>query len=136
MKEPASEGSESNIATPETTINDVETLPYRLGFEETPNLVYLRGRIVVAVREGDIDDLQRALNGYINIAEVLATETGNAAPQVGLIIAQALIWREASEPKKYLRAISDALEYADNMGFDDAVTILRRELDAGSNGES
>lgn len=133
MTEPKAEKPVTSDVEAMPMVGEVDTLPYRLGYEETPELKVTRAEIVAATLAGDDTKRIEALHHYLDGAEGIVdamsdADNERARAQIGLIIAQALIWREAGEPVKRLRALLEAQEYADNMGLDDIVSVLAAEL--------
>jgi hypothetical protein len=130
MTEPGSEENETDHSRIETAhLSEVETLPHRLGFTETSELMDIHREIVSAVVCGDSAARMVSLNRYLDIGEAMAGSSSEASPQIGLIIAQALIWQEANEPVRAIRSLLQAKEYANNLTLVDITDIIDAELD-------
>lgn len=132
--EPSKESHEADTISAEVLVSEVDTLPHRLGFAETTELRSTHEQIVKAIRTGNNSERLLALNRYLDNAERLVDakpdlDNERCRAQVGLILAQALIWRDADEPVKFLRNVLSAREYAENMGFEDVLLTLDYELD-------
>ena len=137
MTEPKEHALEVDVLSAEIVASELDTLPNRLGFAENAELLESHTDIVGAVSRGSNAERILALNRYLDEAERLVDlkpdiENERARAQVGLIIAQALIWREAGEPVKHLRSLLRAQEYAVNMGFEDVLSALDAEIDANA----
>jgi len=52
----------------------------------------------------------------------------HARAQVGLLISRATVWREVCDYERYLEDLDDVLVYAENMDFDDVVSVVREEI--------
>lgn len=129
---PESQSVEYHSESLEAGLSPVDTLPYRLGFEESQALLEARAEILSVIIEAKGGELT-AWVSYQELAEAQIdalddSEGKYARAQIGLLIAKASIWREAGVTINYLKGLVDANEYAANMGFADVTRVLEPEL--------
>ncbi len=105
----------------------VDQLPEILGFVESEELLALHARVIEAMPSGDEAQIRELMLQYSAEGEkVVDQKQGDDFPraQVGFLIAKALLWKEAGREDYYPEDLSDALTYADNMGYEDVVPAL------------
>lgn len=110
--------------TPEITLN---TLAGELGFHETDKLTSLRIAAIEASTTGDVELITRIIADYQQHAELAVSElTGEdyARAQIGLIVATATLRRDSGRTEACRNDMQDALEYAQNMGYDGIAQLL------------
>jgi hypothetical protein len=113
----------------EAAQSPIEILHHGLGFQESKELQEIRRETVLMLRIAPEHLAKEALSNYLRYGEkVVAQQEDYIRAQIGLILATALIYRDAGKGEHYTEALMDALEYAANMGFDEEADIIRTEL--------
>jgi hypothetical protein len=110
----------------------VSGLPAELGFIENNDLIVLRGQIIEAVVADDKERFRELISRYVLEGEkVVEQKQGEDFPkaQIGLIIAKAMVLKEAGKTDYYPSDLHDALTYAEGMGYDEVAEALRDALD-------
>jgi hypothetical protein len=111
----------------------VNDLPAELGFIESAELLELRDQIKEAIAADDKERIAELIRQYALEGEnVVNQKQGEDFPkaQIGLIVAKALIWKEAGRTDDYYPSdINDALMYAEGMGYDEVAKTLREALE-------
>jgi len=107
----------------------MEVLHHRLGFHENEELRQIRKETVAMMRIAPERLAKKALGGYLQYGEkIVEHQEDYIRAQIGLILATALVYQDAEKVEHYREALTDALEYAHNMGFDEEADIIRAEL--------
>ncbi|MEK7095980.1 MAG: hypothetical protein AAB896_01680 [Patescibacteria group bacterium] len=109
----------------------VDQLPERLGFVESEELSALHAQVTETVPLGDEVQIRDLVFQYLEKGEkVVDQKQGDDFPraQVGFLVAKALLWKEAGRVDYYSSDLRDALTYAENMGYEDTVTVLEAAL--------
>lgn len=105
----------------------IEGLPQQLGFIESEELAELHRQIIEAAPQADEAQIRGLMIQYSAEGEkVVEQKQGDDYPkaQVGFLVAKALRWKEAGRDDYYPSDLRDALTYAENMGYQEAVAIL------------
>ncbi len=113
----------------------LETLPERLGFAEAAwGLAPARQALVGAIWQGQTGPRRAALNRYLDLAQALADAPAEREVQerrrIGLMLAEARIWREAGEPAPWLRNLDFAYTNANNLRLVGYVVVIGTVLNA------
>jgi hypothetical protein len=111
------------------TVIPVEQLPAYLGFMESDELRSMRGTVVEAMASGNHTAITEQLSRYQELGEEIVDQLQDEAftqGQIGLIVATALLWRDAGNPVSYGVELRNALRYAGNKKF----TEVEQALDA------
>jgi hypothetical protein len=110
----------------------VRDLPAELGFIESEELMGLRGQIREAETMGDEERTRELVIQYaLGGEKIVNQKQGEDFPkaQIGLIIAKALVRKEAGRVDYYSSDLYDALTYAEGMGYVEVAEALRNALD-------
>lgn len=98
----------------------IESLPASLGFTETPEMIEVKQPLVEAIKSGNSEKTTELINAWRDLAEKQADEIKEpqeyTQAQIGLLVAQALIFKESGDTNTYVEHLEDVFSYADNIG--------------------
>lgn len=110
-------------------VPSIDALPGHLGFFETERLGDIRARLLEAMISYDIEAVKTLIADYYQEGELSVNKRqgdGYGTAQIGLLLAVALVRRDAGRTEDYENDLDDALDYAANMGYDEVVMVLRK----------
>lgn len=112
----------------ETSENrEIDDLPERLGFLETPELRLLREATIDAFVVGEEEQTKELRDHYQRVGEEVVDQLQGeeyTKAQIGLMVSLANLRRDSGKIDAYNDDLDDALTYASNMGYDDVVLTL------------
>jgi|GEM_PF-1486503 len=117
--------------TPEVETGSINELPARLGYVETAELNSIKAQLVEAVRTGEAEMIAQLANQRRDIAEAMIDglpEENKVAATIGLNIDTGLIYKAAGEIDDYAAELEDALEQAENMGYQEIAEQILQAL--------
>lgn len=127
---PHDEPAESQ-ATPsvEMDLSPIDTVPFRLGFEETEPMQEAKAAVLEAMAAGTSEELQDAWVRWSELAEAQAdAHDRDGRARAGLLVVKAAILKEAGEIVSYLVDLNDAYTYLFGMGLVDIATAVGNEF--------
>lgn len=102
---------EFDQTSPETdapALRELDTLPARLGFVETPELARRRGPLLATLETGSAEAIQAQFGAYLDTAEELMNALPIVERDLALTLHKAAIWRDAGKIVQYLSCLMDA----------------------------
>ena len=109
----------------------LDQLPETLGFVETSEIKEARAGLIQTIATDDWPRIHALKRRYLELGQAVAEQAQGedfAKAQIGLIVATALMWRDADRPKNYGGELYNAHQYAFNMRFDDVAAVLEKAM--------
>jgi hypothetical protein len=102
-------------------------LPGHLGFAENEETLRIKIRFIDIIANGNPEAIGATRGEWAVQAEKMVEQRAGEdyiRAQVGMIIAEALVWQSAGDKRRYLDCLSQAEEFARNMRYEDVVHAL------------
>jgi hypothetical protein len=107
--------------------NEIDSLPEKLGFLETTELMLLKQTALETYAASETEETIELRSHYQVVGEEVVNQPQGeeyTRAQIGLMVATGLLRRDTGDVDGYINDLDDALMHATNMGYEDVVSTI------------